>query len=79
MVSSYIIGAQSQGHGILDDKIPTIFEIQEYVETAWDNGINSQGRIETGGVRGTRKYIGTSEVCRYLRIQLFYNILTPFL
>jgi hypothetical protein len=66
MISSYIVGAQAQGHEILDNKIPTIFEIQEYVETAWDNGINAQGRIETGGVRGTRKYIGTSEVIFFL-------------
>lgn len=62
MLTSYITGAQSQGHEILDRRIPSIFDIQEYIETAWDNGINAQGRIETGGVRGTRKYIGTSEV-----------------
>lgn len=62
MMSSYIIGAESQGHDILNEKIPTIFEIQEYIETAWDNGIFAQGRIETGGIRGTRKYIGTPDV-----------------
>ena len=31
------------------------------VEKAWDKGINSRGRAETGGIRGTRKYIGTPE------------------
>ncbi|EEP79190.1 predicted protein [Uncinocarpus reesii 1704] len=31
------------------------------IERAWDLGINSNGRAETGGIRGTRKYIGTSE------------------
>lgn len=65
MLSSYIVGARSHGHDILGDKIPTIFDIQDLVETAWDNGINDQGRIETGGIKGTRKYIGTSEVCFY--------------
>lgn len=32
------------------------------IEDAWDAGINLEGRIETGGIRGTRKYIGTPEV-----------------
>lgn len=62
MLCSYMVGAQSMGHELLDKRIPTIFEIQENIESAWDSGINDQGWIETGGVRGTRKYIGTSEV-----------------
>ena len=32
------------------------------LQNAWDLGINAQGRLETGGIRGTRKYIGTPEV-----------------
>ena len=31
------------------------------IEEAWEKGINSQGKVETGGVRMTRKYIGTPE------------------
>ena len=31
------------------------------IEDAWTNGINASGKIETGGIRGTRKYIGTPE------------------
>jgi hypothetical protein len=62
MLSSYIVGVKSQGHDNLKDKIPSIFEIQDHIEMAWDLGINVQGREETGGIRGTRKYIGTSEV-----------------
>ncbi|SZF04188.1 unnamed protein product [Blumeria hordei] len=62
MMASYIIASNSQGHEIFNGKIPSIFEIQEYIEDAWDLGINPQGRVETGGIRGTRKYIGTSEV-----------------
>ncbi|KAI9646951.1 hypothetical protein NHQ30_004951 [Ciborinia camelliae] len=61
MMSSYIVKSQFPGHSVFRDKVPTIFDIQEYIETAWDQGINSQGRIETGGIRGTRKYIGTPD------------------
>ena len=62
MMSSYLIQTKSKGHESLGDKIPTIFQIQDFIESAWDQGINSQGRLETGGIRGTRKYIGTPEV-----------------
>ena len=62
MICSYIIGAESQGCDRLKNKIPSIFDIQEYIEHAWDLGINPQGRIETGGVRGRRVYIGTPDV-----------------
>ncbi|KAJ5033468.1 uncharacterized protein L3040_008583 [Drepanopeziza brunnea f. sp. 'multigermtubi'] len=61
MMCSYIIRAESQGHEIFNGKIPTIFQIQDYIEHAWDMGINDSGRIETGGIRGTRKYIGTPD------------------
>jgi hypothetical protein len=66
MLSSFIIGVKSQGHEIFKGKIPTIFDIQEYIESAWDIGINTQGRTETGGIRGTRKYIGTPDVSSIL-------------
>ncbi|KAF2217396.1 hypothetical protein CERZMDRAFT_104173 [Cercospora zeae-maydis SCOH1-5] len=38
-----------------------IFDIQELIERAWDDGFNPHGRIATGGIRGTRKHIGTPE------------------
>jgi hypothetical protein len=62
MMSSYIIHAKSKGHEPFRNAIPSIFQIQEWVESAWDQGISAQGRLETGGIRGTRKYIGTPEV-----------------
>ena len=62
MMCSYIIGVESQGCDRLSGKIPSIFDIQEYIEHAWDVGINAQGRVETGGILGTRKYIGTPDV-----------------
>jgi hypothetical protein len=36
--------------------------LQIEIEKAWDAGFNEHGRILTGGVVGTRKHIGTSEV-----------------
>lgn len=65
MLSSYIIHTKSKGHEHLGDILPSVFQIQDYIETAWDSGINAQGRLETGGIRGTRKYIGTPEVRRH--------------
>lgn len=64
MMVSYIVGANAFGADHFGGKIPSIFKIQDFIETAWDHGINARGRIETGGIRGTRKYIGTPEVCR---------------
>ncbi|KAJ8130434.1 hypothetical protein O1611_g3195 [Lasiodiplodia mahajangana] len=61
MLSSYIVGAHAEGTEKLDNRIPSIFRIQDYIENAWDMGINASGRIETGGIKGTRKYIGTPE------------------
>lgn len=40
----------------------SVLELQDMIERAWDMGFNSHGRIATGGIRGTRKHIGTSEV-----------------
>lgn len=42
---------------------PSIPRIQDLIEQAWDAGINAHGRVQTGGIKGTRKHIGTSEVC----------------
>ncbi|KAJ2900191.1 peptidase family C78 [Zalerion maritima] len=61
MLISYIISARSQGREHFKNGIPSVFELQEQIENAWDKGINSYGRVETGGVRGTRKFIGTPE------------------
>jgi hypothetical protein len=40
----------------------TIPQLQQAIEKAWDAGYNAHGRIMTGGIIGTRKHIGTSEV-----------------
>ncbi|MCJ1337437.1 hypothetical protein MMC09_002719 [Bachmanniomyces sp. S44760] len=62
MLISYIRATEAPGHEAFQSKIPSILEIQDLIESAWDKGINSTGKIETGGIRGTRKYIGTPEV-----------------
>ncbi|KAJ9142620.1 Zinc finger with UFM1-specific peptidase domain protein [Pleurostoma richardsiae] len=61
MMSSYILGVDFKGVEHFQGHVPSIFDIQNFIEEAWDRGINSQGRVETGGIRGTRKYIGTPE------------------
>lgn len=69
---SYIIRTQTPGWEQLGHDPPGIFQIQDLIETAWDLGYNIEGRVETGGIRGTRKYIGTSEVqfFPFCRVQL---------
>lgn len=62
MLISYIQEARTPGHEHFQKGLPTILELQDMIENAWDIGFNSVGRIETGGIRGTRKYIGTPEV-----------------
>ncbi|KAE8411467.1 DUF1671-domain-containing protein [Aspergillus pseudocaelatus] len=61
MLISYIKECRLPGHECFPEVVPTILQIQEMIENAWDMGFNSIGRIETGGIRGTRKYIGTPE------------------
>ncbi|KAH8725186.1 peptidase family C78-domain-containing protein [Phaeosphaeriaceae sp. PMI808] len=61
MLLSYIQGAKAQGHEEFPGRTPGILQLQDLIERAWDKDINSIGRIQTGGIRDTRKYIGTPE------------------
>lgn len=61
MLISYIQEAEATGSTHFPGKIPNILKIQEMIEQAWDLGFNSTGRLETGGIKFTRKYIGTPE------------------
>ena len=65
MIISYIRDARSEGYRHFQGRLPSIIQIQDMIECAWDRGFNSLGRIETGGIRGTRKYIGTPEVASH--------------
>ncbi|KAI0584316.1 Peptidase-C78 domain-containing protein [Pyrenophora tritici-repentis] len=61
MLLSYIQGAKAQGYEEFPGRLPSILKMQNHIEDAWDHGINQIGRIQTGGIRDTRKYIGTPE------------------
>ncbi|KAJ5792179.1 uncharacterized protein N7503_008157 [Penicillium pulvis] len=61
MLVSYLKKSQSPGHEHFANGVPSILELQDKIELAWDMGFNSTGRTETGGIRGTRKFIGTPE------------------
>jgi hypothetical protein len=63
MLVSYIQGAKAQGHEEFPGRTPGVLKLQDMIERAWDKGINHIGRVQTGGIRDTRKYIGTPEVC----------------
>ena len=75
MMISYIRDARSEGHQHFQGRLPSIIQIQDMIESAWDRGFNALGRIETGGIRGTRKYIGTPEVGSHIRC--YYISLSP--
>jgi hypothetical protein len=62
MMISFIQANHPRGSHPFDGRIPTILKLQELIENGWAKGINSSARQETGGIYGTRKYIGTSEV-----------------
>ncbi|KAL6712774.1 hypothetical protein ACLMJK_009615 [Lecanora helva] len=63
MLVSFIRDTCSQGYEHFQGRLPSIIKLQNMIESAWDQGFNPTGRIETGGILGTRKYIGTPEVC----------------
>ena len=54
----------------------SIPKLQDLIEQAWDRDINSHGKIQTGGIKGTRKHVGTSEVCIVSRILHSLFVLT---
>ncbi|KIW09266.1 hypothetical protein, variant [Verruconis gallopava] len=62
MVISYIQNSKHPAHTLFPGFIPGILDIQDWIETAWSEGINEHAKEEFGGLRGTRKWIGTLEV-----------------
>ncbi|KAL2393336.1 hypothetical protein ABEF93_003452 [Exophiala dermatitidis] len=62
MLISYIRDGNAPGaEHFPGRRLPSILKLQDMIERAWDKGFNSSGRVETGGIRLTRKYIGTPE------------------
>jgi hypothetical protein len=81
MLISYICGAKASGYEHFEGKIPPILKLQDLIEQAWDMGYNSAGKVETGGIRLTRKYIGTPEAQALflgLSIQYVFRQQVPF-
>ena len=62
MLISYVNTTEVQSLESGARVIPTIGEIQDMIEEAWNQGFNESGRVQTGGIKGTRKHIGTPEV-----------------
>ncbi|KAJ5963320.1 uncharacterized protein N7479_003196 [Penicillium vulpinum] len=71
MLVSWLKKTRGFGHEHFPNKGPTILELQDMIESAWDMGFNSSGRAETGGIKGTRKFIGTPEVSLSSSIVLY--------
>jgi hypothetical protein len=62
MVLSYIQHVDQDG----PQNHPNVLKMQNLIEQAWDRGIGSHGRVETGGIINTRKWIGTHEALAFL-------------
>ncbi|KAM3417946.1 hypothetical protein BST61_g6158 [Cercospora zeina] len=45
--------------------MPHVIQMQEVIERAWDNGICAYGKVQTGGIMNTRKWIGTTEALAF--------------
>ncbi|KAH0359767.1 hypothetical protein KCU65_g9791, partial [Aureobasidium melanogenum] len=56
-----LLAAQEHKSDGIGAKTPTISDLQIRIEEAWKAGYNAHGMTQTGGIRGTRKHIGTSE------------------
>ena len=65
MLLSYIHEQDARRNNSRPRPLPNVLQIQNSIEEAWDAGICSYGRIETDGVRGTRKWIGTHEALAF--------------
>ncbi|KIW98473.1 uncharacterized protein Z519_00134 [Cladophialophora bantiana CBS 173.52] len=61
MLLSYLHNTDANGAEKFPGRLPSILKLQDMIENAWDRGFNSVGRAETGGIRFTRKFIGTPE------------------
>lgn len=78
MLIAYIIDTRAPGNTAFGDDVPSIFQIQDLIENAWDRGIHAVGREELGNIKKTRKYIGTAEVS-YSLVWLYYSLLHSYL
>ncbi|QIW99588.1 hypothetical protein AMS68_005106 [Peltaster fructicola] len=62
MLLSHVLTTTNPQRGL-----PTVLQIQDEIEKAWSNNICAYGRVETGGVFNTRKWIGTHEAMAFFQ------------
>ncbi len=63
MLMTYLMDIRPNPLQRLKGRIPSVLELQDMIEDGWARGMNAYGLVQTGGIRGTRKHIGTPEVC----------------
>lgn len=68
-----MLAAQESESNGANAMLPTISDLQIKIEEAWKAGFNSHGMTQTGGIRGTRKHIGTAEVMRVWDRTMLYT------
>ncbi|KAG9662769.1 DUF1671-domain-containing protein, partial [Aureobasidium melanogenum] len=71
MLVSFIQGTKARGHECFGTELPGILQIQDLIEEAWAGDPQNLGKQETGGIRNTRKWIGTPEaasICKHLNL-----------
>lgn len=68
MMISFIQNTKAPGYHHFVGRTPPILLLQDMIEAAWDRGFGAVARVETGGIRGTRKYIGTPEVKEFFSV-----------
>lgn len=61
MQVSYLQGTKAPGCRHFPGRTPGILDIQDQIETAWENGIHWYSREQIGVLKSTRKWIGTLE------------------
>jgi len=72
MLMTYLMDVRPDPLPRLKGRIPSVLGIQDMIEDGWARGMNAYGLIQTGGIRGTRKHIGTPEVINaFHRLNLF--------
>lgn len=60
-------------------RIPSIGELQDYLEMAWEAGFDVEGARQLGNrVKGTTKWIGTTECAALLRMFGFRALIADF-
>lgn len=80
MLMTYLMDIRPDPLPRLKGRIPSVLELQDMIEEGWARGMNAYGLTQTGGIRGTRKHIGTPEVSHtfcYLTLSSIPSVTRP--